>query len=376
MKSFKGKRTKPLLSSHIAEPILCSECHHNHINESSSWVRLWIHTGHLHIVGRKMSKSLKNFISISQYLTEGITLSPSDDFRIFCLQYHYSSTLTYSKDRIIESSIYRKKLESFFQLSIHLLSHHIKQHQTPSSFSSSNTTDTLNTTPLVGADIISHPLQNQKPSEQSKQLLINFNIIKEKINDALKNDFDTSTVLQLISDLVGQTSEYMKYFTTDSDATSLEGVKRSNQHPIEPIYVIAHYLRNLGAYSFGLQFCENTIIPSLSLDKSDVTNNSFTSNEGGGRGGDYPSSTKTSVDLALQFRSKVKATVIERMKAIKQQLKQKDLTSEQKEVLVKEMNQWVEMIKSSDELRSGLKEKLDITVLDLPNGDSTWSKSS
>ncbi len=376
MRSFKGKRTKPLLSSHIAEPILCSECHHNHINESSSWVRLWIHTGHLHIVGRKMSKSLKNFISISQYLTEGITLSPSDDFRIFCLQYHYSSTLTYSKDRIIESSIYRKKLESFFQLSIHLLSHHIKQHQTPSSFSSSNTTDTLNTTPLVGADIISHPLQNQKPSEQSKQLLINFNIIKEKINDALKNDFDTSTVLQLISDLVGQTSEYMKYFTTDSDATSLEGVKRSNQHPIEPIYVIALYLRNLGAYSFGLQFCENTIIPSLSLDKSDVTNNSFTSNEVGGRGGDYPSSTKTSVDLALQFRSKVKATVIERMKAIKQQLKQKDLTSEQKEVLVKEMNQWVEMMKSSDELRSGLKEKLDITVLDLPNGDSTWSKSS
>ena len=27
-------------------------------------------------------------------------------------------------------------------------------------------------------------------------------------------------------------------------------------------------------------------------------------------------------------------------------------------------------------LHSGLKEKLDITVLDLPNGDSTWSKSS
>jgi len=107
-----------------------------------------------------------------------------------------------------------------------------------------------------------------------------------------------------------------------------------------------------------------------------VTNSSLTSNEVGGRGGDYPSSTKTSVDLALQFRSKVKATVVERMKAIKQQLKQKDLTSDQKEVLVKEMNQWVEMMKSSDELRSGLKEKLDITVLDLPNGDSTWSKSS
>lgn len=29
------------------------------------WVPLWLHTGHVHITGRKMSKSLKNFITVS-----------------------------------------------------------------------------------------------------------------------------------------------------------------------------------------------------------------------------------------------------------------------------------------------------------------------
>ena len=30
------------------------------------WVPLWLHTGHVHITGRKMSKSLKNFITVRE----------------------------------------------------------------------------------------------------------------------------------------------------------------------------------------------------------------------------------------------------------------------------------------------------------------------
>jgi cysteinyl-tRNA synthetase len=32
--------------------------------QSNLWVKKWIHTGHLHISGLKMSKSLKNFITV------------------------------------------------------------------------------------------------------------------------------------------------------------------------------------------------------------------------------------------------------------------------------------------------------------------------
>ena len=36
---------------------------------SKSWVNYFLHTGHLHIEGLKMSKSLKNFITIDVRLT-------------------------------------------------------------------------------------------------------------------------------------------------------------------------------------------------------------------------------------------------------------------------------------------------------------------
>ena len=38
----------------------CFQAYH----ESKSWVNYFLHTGHLHIEGLKMSKSLKNFITI------------------------------------------------------------------------------------------------------------------------------------------------------------------------------------------------------------------------------------------------------------------------------------------------------------------------
>ena len=37
---------------------------------SSQWSNYWLHTGHLHIEGRKMSKSLKNFITIQDALKD------------------------------------------------------------------------------------------------------------------------------------------------------------------------------------------------------------------------------------------------------------------------------------------------------------------
>ena len=43
---------------------------------------LWLHTGHVHMAGRKMSKSLKNFITVRELLND----HHPDDLRIFFLQ--------------------------------------------------------------------------------------------------------------------------------------------------------------------------------------------------------------------------------------------------------------------------------------------------
>lgn len=61
---------------------------------SKPWVRHWLHTGHLHIEGLKMSKSLKNFVTVREYL-EGHPAgreAAAEDFRMFCLMHKYSST--------------------------------------------------------------------------------------------------------------------------------------------------------------------------------------------------------------------------------------------------------------------------------------------
>lgn len=67
-----------LMFPHHANEVAQCEAHnqpqHSHAavddahGYSSTWVRRFIHTGHLHIDGRKMSKSLKNFITVRQLL--------------------------------------------------------------------------------------------------------------------------------------------------------------------------------------------------------------------------------------------------------------------------------------------------------------------
>jgi cysteinyl-tRNA synthetase len=82
------------------------------------WIPHWIHTGHLHIDGLKMSKSLKNFITIKDMLSSGTDEaldSPADDFRVWCLGLSgsYRGPATYSKSRLVEASVVRKKILRF-----------------------------------------------------------------------------------------------------------------------------------------------------------------------------------------------------------------------------------------------------------------------
>lgn len=74
--------------------------------DQPTWTQYWLHTGHLHIKGCKMSKSLKNFITIKDFLAEH---SPHT-FRMLCLTAGYRSNLDFTEDRLEES---RQILDSF-----------------------------------------------------------------------------------------------------------------------------------------------------------------------------------------------------------------------------------------------------------------------
>ena len=68
-----------------------NECAQAEAAYKKPWCKKFIHIGHLHIKGAKMSKSLKNFITIKEMLQ---TYTPQQ-FRLLCLMQPWQSTLDY-----------------------------------------------------------------------------------------------------------------------------------------------------------------------------------------------------------------------------------------------------------------------------------------
>jgi len=103
------------------------------------WIPHWIHTGHLYVKGRKMSKSLKNFVTIREMLCvipkthpeqiesshdalnstvdqdSNAWSSPADDFRLWVLGLAgaYRGPATYSEGRMKEARVIREKWVRF-----------------------------------------------------------------------------------------------------------------------------------------------------------------------------------------------------------------------------------------------------------------------
>eukprot|EP00742_Colponemidia_sp_Colp-10_P012117 GILJ01013559.1.p1 GENE.GILJ01013559.1~~GILJ01013559.1.p1 ORF type:complete len:520 (+),score=50.70 GILJ01013559.1:148-1707(+) len=78
----------------------------------SDWVKYFLHTGHLHIAGRKMSKSLKNFLTVRSLLDR----YSANQFRLFCLLHKYNSNVEYSDDRMKDAANVEAKFLDFFRV--------------------------------------------------------------------------------------------------------------------------------------------------------------------------------------------------------------------------------------------------------------------
>jgi cysteinyl-tRNA synthetase len=91
--------------------------HANEIAQSNAywdvkeWVSTFWHIGHLNIDGKKMSKSLKNFITIRQALDQGIT---PRQIRILFLMHHWSSQMTYNEETLNHAVDTDLLFEEFF----------------------------------------------------------------------------------------------------------------------------------------------------------------------------------------------------------------------------------------------------------------------
>jgi len=145
---------------------------------SSSSINIFIHSGHLHIEGCKMSKSLKNFITIREVLATKIN---SRQLRVMFLLHNYNDQLDYS-DGIISNAI------SFDEILSNYLS------LISSKLMTNNNNDNNN-------DIITDSIDFKYLEE--------LDVLKSKVDIALKNNIDTKSAMLLIKDFLAMTNKYI-----------------------------------------------------------------------------------------------------------------------------------------------------------------------
>lgn len=155
--------------------------HENEVAQSQGfynqkeWCRFFLHTGHLEIDGKKMSKSLKNFTTIKEMLTthEGIHL------RYLCLLHKWDTTFNYVASSL-EEAVAKNKQFTEFLLNMQVLKR------------------------TAGINM------DQKMVEKDIDLQKYLETTRTQVHEALCDNFDTPKALDLLSALVVKTNSYIK----------------------------------------------------------------------------------------------------------------------------------------------------------------------
>ncbi|KAJ8668198.1 hypothetical protein QAD02_009861 [Eretmocerus hayati] len=148
---------------------------------NSHWVRYFLHSGHLTISGCKMSKSLKNFITIREALKK----NTARQLRLAFLLHSWKDTLDYS-DATMEMAVqYEKFLNEFFL--------NVKCRLRESGSAASTSMNTF-----------------EKWTSSEIELNKKFCTAKDDIHEALCDNIDTRRVLDIIRELVTNCNIYVK----------------------------------------------------------------------------------------------------------------------------------------------------------------------
>lgn len=116
-KLFNPKTAKNVLDMHCGGEDLKFPHHDNELAQSEAffnngqWVNYFLHSGHLKIEGREMSKSKKNFITIRESL-ESYNFR---QIRLLYLLHNYWDQLDYAKDTMKDAVFMDKFFQEFFQ---------------------------------------------------------------------------------------------------------------------------------------------------------------------------------------------------------------------------------------------------------------------
>jgi len=179
-------------------------------------VNYFCHTGHLHIRGLKMSKSLKNFITIRQALdgVDGLEgVRPSTMRIMFCLV-SYTAPCDYSDNMLQNARSVEKKFKEYF-LNVHAV--------------------------LRALD--GDPNASHKYRACDHKLLAALRRTQDKVRERFLDDFDTPGAVLALQSLVDATGAYLQAFETKA----LPGAPRAL-----PLCAAARYVAEIWA-KLGVQ---------------------------------------------------------------------------------------------------------------------------
>eukprot|EP00817_Percolomonadidae_sp_ATCC50343_P003853 CAMPEP_0117423428 /NCGR_PEP_ID=MMETSP0758-20121206/4046_1 /TAXON_ID=63605 /ORGANISM="Percolomonas cosmopolitus, Strain AE-1 (ATCC 50343)" /LENGTH=413 /DNA_ID=CAMNT_0005206595 /DNA_START=444 /DNA_END=1682 /DNA_ORIENTATION=- len=144
-------------------------------DEDNRWVELFVHVGHLNIAGQKMSKSLKNFTTIEEVLSN----YSSNTVRMMILQQGLNDPMDLSDDLFITAEESLNMFKNFFINSLALKE-------------------------------INNYKPDPKPNSESRALAQSLYETKGAVHDALSNNFNTSLAIKELRSLVKKTNTYVK----------------------------------------------------------------------------------------------------------------------------------------------------------------------
>jgi cysteinyl-tRNA synthetase len=195
----------------------------NGASVSVDWVKHFLHIGHLHIQGQKMSKSLKNFVTIDQFLQR----HTANQFRLFCLLHRFDKPIDYNE----ESFEIAKSIEFKLRNSLGDIEHALKLTRGSSSESEAR----------WSTDI-------RKWSNEDAELLRRMNACNAAMLKRLHCNFDTTSAVHSLLDFAGHAQGYA---TQHGASANMQLLRRAGEF-------VSSSLHKLGMQGFDKQHANAT----------------------------------------------------------------------------------------------------------------------
>ncbi|CAN8064943.1 unnamed protein product [Agarophyton chilense] len=176
---------------HHSNEVAQAEAYHN----SHQWVNYFLHSGHLHIEGLKMSKSLKNFITIENWLQR----YNARQIRLAFLGHRYNAPMNYTDHGMEEAINLDRSFMDFFGTLKAMLRH------------------------ISKCDVKTRKL---RPSDLEAELFTELNRCQQAVHDHLADNFDTPGALREIQNLVRSTNAYIASQGDQANELTLESIGR------------------------------------------------------------------------------------------------------------------------------------------------------